>query len=56
VQRIFNAEVKESLGVSPAQILFGNSITLDRIFLPHVMANDNPAVPLSEWTSKMLKH
>lgn len=55
VQRIFNAEVHESLGVSPAQILFGNAITLDRgIFLPHTMTGDKPGIPLSEWTSKML--
>ena len=56
VQRIFNAEVKESLGVSPAQILFGNAITLDRgIFLPHTMTDMQPQMPLSEWTSKMLQ-
>ena len=55
VQRIFNAEVKESLGVSPAQILFGNAITLDRgIFLPHTMTDLQPQMSLSEWTSKML--
>jgi len=30
VQRIFNADVKQYLGVSPAQIGFGNSIQLDR--------------------------
>ena len=32
----FNAEIKESLGVSPAQIMFRNAIDLDRgIILPH---------------------
>jgi len=30
VQRIFNASTKKSLGVTPAQIIFGNSINLDR--------------------------
>ena len=35
VQRIFNSNVISSIGVSPAQILFGNAISLDRgIFLP----------------------
>ena len=53
VQRILNADVKEALGVSPAQILFGNSIQLDRgVFLPHV---PNTTETLSEWMSKMLK-
>jgi len=55
VQRIFNAEVKESLGVSPAQILFGNAITLDRgIFLPHTITDNDSGTPLSVWTSKMI--
>jgi len=48
-QRIFNAEVHESLGVSPAQILFGNAMTLDRgIFLPHTITDNHPGIPLSE--------
>lgn len=35
VMRILNAEVKKSINVSPAQLLFGNSVNLDRgIFLP----------------------
>ena len=35
VSRIFNANEISSIGVSPAQILFGNAISLDRgIFLP----------------------
>ena len=35
VMRIFNSNMISSLGVSPAQILFGNAISLDRgIFLP----------------------
>ena len=53
VQRIFNADVKEALGVSPAQIIFGNSIHLDRgIFLDQV---PNQTATLSEWMEKMLK-
>ena len=54
VQRIFNADTKEALGVSPAQILFGNAITLDRgIILPH-KTNEQTPMPLSTWTSQML--
>ena len=35
VQRIMMAEPNDVIGVSPAQLLFGNSIQLDRgIFLP----------------------
>ena len=53
VQRIFNADVKEALGVAPAQIIFGNSIHLDRgIFLDQV---PNQTATLSEWMEKMLK-
>jgi hypothetical protein len=33
VQRILNAEIHLSTGVSPAQIVFGNSIDLDRMIL-----------------------
>jgi hypothetical protein len=62
VQRILNAERMQGLNVSPAQILFGNSITLDRgIFLPFlppttVKTPDSVKVKrLSEWTAKMLQ-
>lgn len=35
VMRILNAETKESIGASPAQLLFGNAVNLDRgIYLP----------------------
>lgn len=55
VQRIFNAEIKEPLGVSPAQIMFGNAINLDRgIFLPHSNINDKE-IALSTWISNMLQ-
>jgi len=53
VQRILNAHVKEALGVSPTQILFGNSIQLDRgIILPNL---PNKTTTLSEWMAKMLQ-
>jgi hypothetical protein len=34
VQRILNATVHKSIGVSPAQLVFGNSTTLDRQVIP----------------------
>ena len=55
VERIMNAEVHESIGVSPSQILFGNAINLDRgIFVPF-KPEMNKTVALSEWTSNMLQ-
>ena len=54
VQRIMNSSIHESLGVSPAQILFGNSINLDKgIFLDHIASNI-PEERLSIWMAKML--
>ena len=55
VQRILNSSVNERMKVSPAQLLFGNAVDLDRgIFLPpdeHNLPSDN----LTHSTSKMLK-
>ena len=54
IQRILNASVHSALGVSPAQLLFGNAITLDRgIFLPR-SEKDESQMSLSEWADKML--
>lgn len=56
VQRIMNASVHESIGVSPAQLLFGDAITLDRGFLlPQTSDKEEEQIPLSEWASRMLK-
>ena len=51
VQRIMMAELNEVIGVSPAQLLFGNSIQLDRgIFLPNLPKEGVEAeVALSDW-------
>ena len=55
IQRILNAEVKVSLGVAPAHILFGNAINLDRgIFLPNALAPDKEII-VSEEIANMLK-
>ena len=35
-----NAQVHSSIGVSPAQILFGNAIDLDQILLPKALSAD----------------
>ena len=50
------AEPNEVIGVSPAQLLFGNSIQLDRgIFLPQLPAGGVEAeVALSDWADRML--
>ena len=55
VQRIMNASVHHSTGVTPAQIMFGNAIDLDRgIFLEHI-PGPNIETKLSKWISQMLK-
>jgi len=40
VRRILNDDVKEALGVSPAQILFGNALQLDRRVLLDIVHKD----------------
>ena len=58
VQRILNATVHESIGVSPAQLLFGNAIDLDRgLFTPletHMFESDIPTA-ISAWAVEMIK-
>ena len=51
VQRIMMAEPNAVIGVSPAKLLFGNSIQLDRgIFLPNLPREGVEAeVALSDW-------
>lgn len=53
VQRIINSQIHESIGVSPASLVFGNTLTLDRgILFPH---KPNEIQKLSQWTSNMLE-
>ena len=54
VQRIFNADEKDALGVSPAQLLFGNAIQLDKGILIPYKEEETEEKQLSEWTSKMI--
>ena len=54
VERIINSEVHETIKVSPAQLVFGNMVDLDRgIFLPHEVQNRKQS-KYSEYTSKLL--
>jgi hypothetical protein len=54
VQRIMMAEPNDVIGVSPAQLLFGNSIQLDRgIFLPNLPREGvETEIALSDWADK----
>ena len=55
VQRIINSEVHGTIKVSPAQIVFGNMIDLDRgIFLPHKVSN-HKKMKYSQYMSTMLQ-
>ena len=55
-QRILNATVHESIGVSPAQLLFGNAIDLDRgLFTPiEPMFESDVPTAISQWAMEML--
>ena len=54
VQRIMNASEHSSIGMSPAQLLFGNAVTLDKgIFLPHAVGyvnTEESEISFAEWT------
>jgi hypothetical protein len=55
VARILNSTVHSAIGVSPAALLYGNAINLDRgIFLPQeaVVSSEQP---ISTWSANMLK-
>jgi hypothetical protein len=52
VQRIINSKIHDSIGVSPANLLFGNSINLDNQLLKNV--NISEPQQLSVWVSDML--
>jgi hypothetical protein len=54
VNRIINAQVHSSIGVSPAQLVFGNSIQLDRgIVFPNV-PDQNEHSTYQSWIQNML--
>ena len=55
VQRICNTEVIESIGVSPASILFGSAVDLDRgVFKPNKTFASHEHVNLSEYTNQLI--
>jgi len=57
VQRIINAATHSSIGVSPAQLLFGGALNLDRgILLPFPPREEHPnqEIPLSTRADQML--
>ena len=61
VQRIMNASTHESIGASPAELLFGNAVNLDRGLFATAEASDpklgsqhREQVKLSDWVEKML--
>jgi hypothetical protein len=58
VQRIMNASEHSATGFSPAQLVFGNAITLDNgVFLrrPEINAETHPPRPMAQWAEQMLE-
>ena len=55
VQRIMNASVHHSTGVTPAQLLFGNAVNLDRGLLIEQVPGDKPDIKLSKYLADLLK-
>jgi hypothetical protein len=56
IQRILNSSYNERTGISPAELLFGNAVKLDRgLFLPPAERNASILTkPLSESAAKLL--
>jgi hypothetical protein len=55
VQRIINSSVHKTIGVTPAELLFGNAVHLDRgIFLDYTPGDLSKDIKLSAWTADML--
>ena len=55
IQRIINATVHESIGVTPASLLFGNQIQLDRNIIIPFDHNTNPNRKLSDYVRDMMQ-
>jgi hypothetical protein len=55
VMRILNSEEKKNTGLSPAEILFGNTVDLGRRILHEPLSTShNPNEPLSEYMERLL--
>ena len=55
VQRIMNASINQSIGCTPADILYGGAITLDRGILTDPRTGTPGDVSLSAWSANRLK-
>ena len=60
VQRLINNNVVQTIGVSPAMIIFGNGLDLDRNFIPsHVIreaeTSNNGETNYLEWVDKLIR-
>ena len=59
VQRLFNADIKEAIRVSPAQIVFGNINQLDKsILLPEredSSSETNLPISISSWIKELVE-
>ena len=54
-QRICNAEVVSSIGESPARILFGGAIDLDRdIFKPNMIPEDHEHTDMTKYLTDLI--
>jgi len=54
VQRVMNTTVHSTIGVAPAQIIFGNAIDLDRHILHEPQASERENQTYSEYVMKLL--
>jgi hypothetical protein len=54
VQRIMNSSTHESIGISPAQLLFGNAIQLDRDIFTKEGVKEKVHSDIRGWVDNML--
>jgi hypothetical protein len=54
VRRIMNSSIHAATGFTPASLMFGNSIDIDKGFLFPNKHEDNPQVPYSFWSAQRL--
>jgi hypothetical protein len=55
VRRILNSAVHTSTGFTPASLIYGNSIDIDKGFLFNNVKQSNPTIPYTEWIESMLQ-
>jgi hypothetical protein len=55
VRRIINSSVHSSTGFTPASLIYGNSIDIDKGFLLNNAKQPNPTIPYTEWIESMLQ-